>query len=361
MAAIAELPVVQAKTVQRISHGDSANLDFLRSVAVLLVLFAHWHSIRSGTGSEWGLAWRLGNLGVLMFFVHTCLVLMWSMERLNLSGGKLFASFYTRRFFRLYPLSTACVMFAFFFDVSWPHNQLWQNLTLTQNLFGGKNVIPLLIGPIWSLPLEMQMYVLLPFLFLFFRNRSVTLLGIFYAFVFALSFAQPHLGERAQLLRFIPCFMGGILTWKLKRGRKRSFLPGWLWPIALIPVSMVWMTVGPHRLPWHVAAFGLALGLSITWFRELRWELLNKTTKLIARYSYGIYLTHFSILIFIFSNPSHPTFKYIEPAAVWLRSKGTVAHQIVMISLLVLIPVALYHLIEEPGIRLGKKLARQIA
>ena len=58
---------------------DSTNLDSLRSVAVLLVFCVHLYDIWSGTGKNWGIVWHLGQLGVLMFFVHTCLVLMWSL------------------------------------------------------------------------------------------------------------------------------------------------------------------------------------------------------------------------------------------------------------------------------------------
>src|SRR3981081_1365808 len=85
-------------------HQDSANLDFLRSTAVLLVYFTHLYGIYTGRGMKWDLFWHIGQLGVLIFFVHTCLVLMWSLERSGLQGIKLFAPFYVRRILRLYPL-----------------------------------------------------------------------------------------------------------------------------------------------------------------------------------------------------------------------------------------------------------------
>ena len=51
-------------------------------------------------------------MGVLMFFVHTSMVLMLSLERTRLSGRALFGAFYLRRAFRLYPFSMACVISA---------------------------------------------------------------------------------------------------------------------------------------------------------------------------------------------------------------------------------------------------------
>src|SRR5271155_3842427 len=82
----------------------STNLDFLRSIAVLLVFCSHLFSLLLGEEEKWGFLFHLGQLGVLMFFVHTCLVLMWSLARSSLQGWRLFASFYIHRGFRLYPL-----------------------------------------------------------------------------------------------------------------------------------------------------------------------------------------------------------------------------------------------------------------
>jgi peptidoglycan/LPS O-acetylase OafA/YrhL len=54
----------------------------------------------------------IGSFGVLLFFVHTCLVLMYSMERSNLEGRRLADNFYIRRIFRIYPLSIFAVLAA---------------------------------------------------------------------------------------------------------------------------------------------------------------------------------------------------------------------------------------------------------
>jgi peptidoglycan/LPS O-acetylase OafA/YrhL len=66
---------------------NSANLDVLRATAVLMV-FCH-HLLEYGYFSERRVS-GLGQFGVLIFFVHTSLVLMMSMER-N-SGALNFAS-----------------------------------------------------------------------------------------------------------------------------------------------------------------------------------------------------------------------------------------------------------------------------
>src|SRR5207245_2321743 len=82
-------------------------LDLIRSVAVLSVFFAHLHDIV--TGRQTTLGWHFAQMGVLIFFVHTSMVLMLSLERSKLEGKGLCGAFYLRRFFRLYPLSIFCV------------------------------------------------------------------------------------------------------------------------------------------------------------------------------------------------------------------------------------------------------------
>src|SRR5271165_151232 len=155
---------------------DSANLDVLRAIAVMCVFFSHLLHFSRGGETEFG--WHLGQLGVLMFFVHTSLVLMFSLERTSLDGHALFSSFYIRRAFRIYPLSIFCVLSIFFIHYPpevrlihhvWSHKELLVNLTLTQNLFRKRSFLNVL----WTLPLEVQMYFFLPFLFIAFRPRSV--------------------------------------------------------------------------------------------------------------------------------------------------------------------------------------------
>src|SRR5690348_17981788 len=71
------------------------NLDVLRAVAVLLVLVDHLLTIWD-VYPQVVTRWELGRLGVLLFFVHTSLVLMSSLEREGGASGWVRA-FYVRR------------------------------------------------------------------------------------------------------------------------------------------------------------------------------------------------------------------------------------------------------------------------
>ena len=81
----------------------SANLDLLRSIAVLLVVAQHLCRRMHVDHIGWVATTSLGLFGVLLFFVHTSLVLMLSMQRSGLTGVPLVRNFYVRRLFSHIP------------------------------------------------------------------------------------------------------------------------------------------------------------------------------------------------------------------------------------------------------------------
>src|SRR4051812_14701021 len=142
------------------------NLDLLRALAVSSVLAFHLMLSQHVQGVSW-----LGRLGVLAFFVHTSVVLLNSLERTGQERGWI-GTFYLRRAFRIYPLSvaTVCLVLAIGIPSMVPVAGLVQayarpgwltiatNLLLVQNLAGQPDVASVL----WTLPLEVQMYAVLP-------------------------------------------------------------------------------------------------------------------------------------------------------------------------------------------------------
>ena len=209
-------------------RGESTNLDVLRSIAVLLVFCCHYFSIVTGTGQKWGFLWHMGQLGVLIFFVHTCLVLMWSLERSSQGAKHLFAAFYVRRAMRIYPLSIAFVLFAYFFDPRWSPINLWQSITLTQYIFfKGSAGFPPLVTPLWSLPLEVEMYIALPLLYLIFKKRSLYPLLLTWLAAVGIAHLQPYLGDGFTIFKFVPCFLGGVIAWRLIGMGARQRLARW--------------------------------------------------------------------------------------------------------------------------------------
>jgi peptidoglycan/LPS O-acetylase OafA/YrhL len=340
---------------------ESRNLDFLRSVAVLLVLVDHLF-MAAGLADRFPVVYDMGHLGVLMFFVHTSMVLMLSLERSeDRNRGGLFRDFYIRRAFRIYPLSIACVLLAIAFAVPQTPGgapghrgilQILASLLLVQNVAGQSSVI----SPMWSLPLEVQMYVALPFLFIFARRHNakallkVACVAVLVGLVFdrALSLHLVRGLGRLDILDYAPCFVAGVMCYRLSRNRTPA-ISSWLWPVAvmiIVTIYLVWQTVFPNPTDRHPAYRGWVvcwiLGVAIPQFREVRLRWLRTASHYVAKYSYGIYLGQVAALWIGF------TFLPQSPSALrW----------VVSVLLLAGIAVAAYHTIEHPGILLGKLVA----
>jgi peptidoglycan/LPS O-acetylase OafA/YrhL len=329
--------------------GVSANLDFLRAVAVLLVLAQHICRRMHVEHIGWAPAASLGLFGVLLFFVHTSLVLMYSMERSRLQGKLLLKDFYIRRIFRIYPLSILAVATALALHLNSDINgtaglsygslpgkmAILSQVLLVQNLAHVKSIVNVL----WSLPFEVQMYLFLPFLFAWVQRKRVfwSLLALWVASLFA-AWAQPHFAalDRAPLLRFVPCFIPGIIAFAMPR---IPVLRSYLWPVFLFGLIAAFTLNPVLPMGW---ALCLVLGLLIPFFREIQTKSIRTISNHVATYSYGIYISHqFCIWFALGVLASHP---------LWLRLG-------VLCTSLVVLPILLYHGIEKPMIRVGIHLA----
>jgi peptidoglycan/LPS O-acetylase OafA/YrhL len=320
-----------------VNRGTSTNLDFLRSVAVLMVLFdhltRHYHYDRFGA---------IGLFGVLLFFVHTSLVLMYSMEKSCQTGFALVKDFYVRRFFRIYPLSILAVLAAVALHLHADGRGLAlaprpgvlefvSNLLLVQNLTYSSSII----GPLWSLPLEVQMYLALPFLFLWKKRSFWPLLGLWLACGMLGHFPQafPALNWLSVLI-FVPNFLPGVMAYTLKRER---FIPSYYWPPFVLLLGLVFLLEPTRRVG---AELCLLLGIAIPQFKEITFRPLTLISHRIAMYSYGIYLGH-SFFIWFALTQHH---SWILFWLMWLS-----------------IPAILYHAFEHPLINFGRELAGAIS
>ena len=318
---------------------NSANLDVLRAIAVLMV-FLH-HILEYGYFSERRVS-GLGQFGVLIFFVHTSLVLMMSMER---NSGAL--NFYIRRFFRIYPLSMLVVGLVTVMHI--PSNpareyaslgtyNLLSNFALTMNLTHS----PMALAPLWSLPIEVQMYVLLPLLFLVARTaHPVRNLILLWAALVPLGWYQPFMTGPHNLLRFAPCFVPGIIAYALL-GRWKPKLPWFVWPVFVLAAYAAYQLFDPRGLGW---AECLALGLGVPFFKEVQLRWVRWVAGAIAKYSYGIYLFHLIAIYYCFVWMTGPT---------WWRI-------VCSIAITAVASVGSYHLLEEPLVEYGRRLGHALA
>lgn len=323
---------------------SSGNLDLLRSLAVLFVLLSHLPFPPAIATSSINLN-ALGYWGVFIFFVHTCYVLLGALDRQRskISGIKLAVVFWLIRIARIYPLSIAVVIAvsidATVFGDGISQRAFWSNLLLIQNLTGE----PSTPGPLWSLPFELQMYLVLPLIFCFVREKSVaSTLVILALWVFAVV-ASLHLmrqGVTHSWLKFAPFFLSGVLGYTLSR-TKPFLSPGWMFGLVLLStVSYFFLSddhPSLHFLTWPLC---LLLGALIAFSREIRSFQLRQVSKYVARYSFGIYLLHVPCIDWAFHRLGIDS-----PVLKWL----------VFLTLLISLSVTCYHFIEQPLLQRAKQ------
>lgn len=164
-------------------------LDHLRATAILLVLFYHY---RAFTHPEWvDIYGRFGWTGVDLFFVLSGFLISNQLfKEIKIHQKIDLISFFVNRFFRIIPpyLFTVLLYFSFpFFRERESLSPLWKFLTFTQN-YGLDVINQGTFSHAWSLCIEEQFYLLLPFsLLLFLKTKTFKYLKIFIALVLIFS------------------------------------------------------------------------------------------------------------------------------------------------------------------------------
>jgi peptidoglycan/LPS O-acetylase OafA/YrhL len=341
-----------------------ANLDILRSTAVISVVAAHVYEqfvayrLWPSSSTIDNQMHNLSITGVMFFFVHTCLVLMLSLERSPRDHRT--RSFMVRRFFRIYPLCWATVLLVLVTHLS-DHSVLvirsmgWRgilaNLVLIQNV---TRDYPSIIGPLWSLPWEVQMYVALPCVFRLVdcskkMSMSVALWTISaFAAIACCYQALPRLFHGAV---FPPMFLAGVVAYALltrkERSRRTYTVHAWGWPICILALfALRNIAMGQRSFESPVgagigAATCLVLASSIPVFRQSDVGWIVGPSKQIAKYSYSIYLLHIPALILVL--------RYLPAQSIPLKIA-------LFLGVTGLMAVASFHLIEDPFIKLAKRI-----
>lgn len=331
-------------------NSASPNLDLLRSLAITFVVTSHLLLDRSLVNPGGYDTHTLGTLGVLIFFVHTCLVLMFSLQRqAGIYGNNFAVSFMVARAFRIFPLSIIVVVLLALVErmhagtgPSLP--TLLSNILLIQNITGSASITPVL----WSLPFEFQMYFFLPALYLLSQSSgkqsSRYIVALWCAFVGLVSVFWL-LGVDFSLIKFFPCFLPGVLAF-CQRRRTRNLPPAvlvaYVGGVALIYPLIVGHGVSATVFSWLIC---FVLGIIIPRCEEIKSHLVRTGSNIIARYSYGIYLVHDPIRYFCFH---------------YLKGLSSFESWSLFICAVVGLSYLAYHWIEKPDIALGRVLVNRL-
>lgn len=348
---------------------ESPNLDVLRAIGVTAVFLFHLTLVLERASAH-DFAWRMhaldpdpfGRAAVLLFFVHTAFVLMLSLDRSEHAGEAYATSFFIRRAFRIYPLSICCIVLLLALRI--PHSiyrpfefpgprALLANLLLVQNVTKDWSITV----PMWTLPYEAQSYALLPFVYITVKsNRTPKGAALWFMGTILAAYAAGRVVYRGGLiLEFLPCFMAGVLAYKLAARQRVAQWPSWCWPLSILGLMLLYgfAVNAQHFSIWTYTTRGLVteagisliLGCILPGFKPASNVVFTSGCKIIAKYSYSIYLTHISIMWFAFMKLA------AQPAPVrWL----------VFLILTPALPILLFHAVEWPAMQMGRRLSHAV-
>jgi peptidoglycan/LPS O-acetylase OafA/YrhL len=143
---------------------------------------------------------------------------------------------------------------------------LIQNITQT----------PPVLGVLWSLPLEVQMYTVLPFLFFMvrsgnWRRRLLICLGIA---VVSAGIVWRFTGK-LNIIAFIPCFHAGVLAYK--RLSRKPTLPAWIW-VVFIPGLLLSIAALPFYQRNFLKPVTLPMEWAVVWTLGFTWSMFREVT-----------------------------------------------------------------------------------
>lgn len=301
-----------------------AELDGLRAIAVLSVLFFH-----AGAGFFSG-----GYVGVDVFFVLSGFLITSIILNEMKNNTFSFSKFYERRIRRLAPPLIPVLLISWLiaftlFDSSQLHDttkSLYSTLAISANWYfyssvgyfdGPGELTPLL--HMWSLSIEEQFYLIFPLLLLLtlkLRRSAFALCALLFIPSFAYSVSlifneQIDLAFYGSLGRFWELLVGAILACIPYKPRSRLTADTLeITGVAMVIGSILWFT-SETKFPGFTAlipTMGTALIIAASGNGRIITPILqSKPLVWIGLISYGLYLWHWPLLVLARSiNPSTP-------------------------------------------------------
>jgi peptidoglycan/LPS O-acetylase OafA/YrhL len=319
-------------------HEKLLELDFFRTMAVLLVFVAHFYVVIWGMKpTGYPSLDRLmlnGSVGVDLFFVLSGFLLPYTLKAAELKGQRSFKDYFKKRVRRIIPEYYFCLLLILIFTpVYFTTPSGWLNIgahiLFLQNLF--RDTHASINAVAWTLGVEMQFYALLPLLFVVFYKSPKTVLslllgsfavtwgyrGLLYTRLYASWDQFDRFIYIDQLVGRIDQFAIGIassfvyLQWgqKVRELAKKStiipamsslvFLGGFVGFYSWVEILSstqpnLYTTMFAHTI--LAAIFGIMILASFVLIRPLRYVVHHRLFQYLALISYGIYLWHLIVI-----------------------------------------------------------------
>ncbi|MCP1376057.1 acyltransferase family protein [Dyella lutea] len=341
-------------------------LDGLRAFLALGVFFHHM-SIRRGAVATGVVALppstfyaMIGPGSVCLFFMITG-YLFW-LRIIDSTQGIAWRRIYVNRFFRIVPLYLVAV-FGYFivvllrarFQTSQPATQTasqiaqWLSfgiLSRADPFLGDRNSLSA-IGATWSLHYEWLFYFSLPMLWV--ASKIAKHLSVVLSAIALLSILWRLIGQPECY--FIAHFLAGMLACSLIKVAPKIRGDGPARSALAICLLLGAGLAGPQTYDWTVAVLLGAFFMLVASGTSLFGLLSTRGAQRLGKASYSIYLLHGLVLTVVLSPRVLGNFAVQSPYAFWITGA---------ICTMLLIPLSMvsYTFVEEPGIRLGKRICR---
>lgn len=278
-------------------------LDALRGIAVLMVVFFHYTMDRNEANS----GFKLGTTGVDLFFIISGFVILLSLKQVKSSK-----QFFINRISRLYPTYWASVSFTFLLILIYAiFKNDFSNIDFLQYLgnmtmFQFYLKIPDIDNPYWTMIIEMLFYIFMLLLFHLKKLKQIHLIGflITISIVTIVYFSFDNIWVKNiiywfPLLQFWPLFFSGILFYKIitkSLNQKIAYLL-----IILCLVSQIYLFNFSGRSNSFINIFEYASMLSLyfilfTLFVNGKLNfIVTKTSLFFGKISFALYLIHLKI------------------------------------------------------------------
>jgi peptidoglycan/LPS O-acetylase OafA/YrhL len=315
-----------------------------------------------------------GARGVQLFYIASALTLCMSWEFRHSHETSPVRNFFLRRFFRIAPMFyVAIVFYVFLYGFSpryWAPNGIkWWFVPLTALFLNGfyPETITSVVPGGWSIAVEMNFYLILPFLL---RNlkttRSLVLFFVFSLALYATSKmafsylllshyppGQQYLVSEFSYLNFfgqLPVFAIGLLAYSAFKNPstiKRIVGFGSLIFIAII-ISMLLLHLPAKVIGNHIViGFGFALFALFLSCYPTR-VLVNRVIAQLGKISFSMYLIHFAVL---------EAFSKLGISAIFQKGDASsILHYLCVVTVTAPLSYLFYTTVERQGILVGKRL-----
>jgi peptidoglycan/LPS O-acetylase OafA/YrhL len=273
--------------MDRSPSGRFRELDVLRGLAALTVVFFHYsrHGTRYFTGYPFDF-WA-GEYGVHLFFVISGFVIYYTIERSRTVGDFLFS-----RFSRLYPAYWAALLLLLIWALLDATRQVWWagylvNFTMLQKFIGYPDIDIVY----WTLAVELVFYAVMTVVFLCGQMQRVVVVsvlwlgaGLVWGSLYHFVSDERSFGATFLILPYAPYFVAGMMFYLLY-SRGMDYLRV---AVIVLAMAVAWLIHGTSVALITLTIFTLFAAAVLGW---LRW-LVNPVTLWLGAISYPLYLVH---------------------------------------------------------------------